>query len=146
MMKQVGQGTGKTQDGSAEAVPCLVKRFQEMVEAKPKSGLPIGHYAAVLGVSESRLTSHCRRIAGLSPLQIINAGVVRAAKERMRETNTAASAIAFSLGFRDPAYFSRFFRLQTGQTPTEYRTAARRESHPPLPPSSAPITACAARR
>lgn len=103
---------------------CVVRRFQEMIDAKPRAGLPIGHYAAVLGISESRLTAHCRRHTGRSPLQIISACLVREAKQRMVSTGSSTSEIAFSLGFRDPAYFSRFFRLQTGQTPTEFRAAA----------------------
>lgn len=120
-----GTVTASETGAADQAALRLVERFVQLVESKPRAGLPIGHYAAVLGVSESRLTSQCRRIAGVSPLQIINACIVRTAMARMRETKLPANAIAFGLGFRDPAYFSRFFRLRTGQTPTEYRTAAR---------------------
>jgi AraC-like DNA-binding protein len=60
----------------------FVRRFQDLVEAKPRTGLPIGHYAAVLGVSESRLTAHCRRLTGRSPLQIINTCVMRKQRKR----------------------------------------------------------------
>jgi AraC family transcriptional activator of pobA len=112
-----------------------------LIEAKPRAGLPIGHYAAVLGVSESRLTSHCRRVTGRSPLQIINGCIVRRAREKMLATKLSTSEIAFSLGFRDPAYFSRFFRLQTGQTPTEFRTSAG-----PAAGARPNVTACADRR
>ena len=133
-------------DGVTSTAPhaCLVRRFGELIEAKPRAGLPIGHYAAVLGVSESRLTAHCRRVTGRSPLQIINACLVRRAKEKMLGTKLSTSEIAFSLGFRDPAYFSRFFRLQTGQTPTEFRATAAAEKG--AAPARSAVTAYADRR
>ncbi len=136
--KDTGVGTERT--------ACLAQRLQELIEAKPRAGLPIGHYAAVLRVSESRLTSHCRRQTGRSPSQIINACIVRKAREKMLAANLSTSEIAFSLGFRHPAYFSRFFRLQTGQTPTEFRAAARDGGDYRAAAARPDVTACADRR
>jgi AraC family transcriptional activator of pobA len=36
-----------------------------------------------------------------------------------------AKDIADTLGFHDPAYFSRFFKQHTGQSPDEFRAAER---------------------
>jgi len=33
--------------------------------------------------------------------------------------------IAYSLGFSDAAYFTRFFRKEVGQAPSQFRLAAR---------------------
>ena len=31
--------------------------------------------------------------------------------------------IAFALGFEDPSYFARFYKSQTGKSPSEFRAA-----------------------
>jgi AraC family transcriptional activator of pobA len=33
--------------------------------------------------------------------------------------------VAYSLGFREPAYFNRFFKRVTGQSPGAYRRSCR---------------------
>jgi len=44
----------------------------------------------------------------------------------------AVKQIAGLLGFADEAYFGRFFRKQTGTTPSEFRQAARQRLAPDL--------------
>jgi hypothetical protein len=70
----------------------FVRRFQDLVEAKPRTGLPIGHYAAVLGVSKEGSRPIAARLTGRSPLQIINTCVMRRATEKMLETRLHARA------------------------------------------------------
>ncbi len=36
-------------------------------------------------------------------------------------SDLSSNKIAYDLGFNDPAYFSRFFKNQTGMTPNTYR-------------------------
>ncbi len=124
-----GQDRGTPKQGCTPATdpPSFIRRFQELVEARPRTGLPVGHYAAVLGVSESRLTSHCRRLTGRSPLQVINAAVMRRAREAMLSSRQSVSQIAFGLGFSEPTYFTRVFRRHTGMTPTDFRANAKRD-------------------
>ena len=118
---------------AAEADCSLLQRFLDLIEVKSRAGLPIGHYAAVLRVSESRLTAQCRRVARQSPQRLISAYLVRKAKAQILETTLSTSQIAFSLGFHDPAYFSRFFRQQTGQTPTQFRLTSHAAGRPAAP-------------
>jgi AraC family transcriptional activator of pobA len=40
-------------------------------------------------------------------------------------TFDSAQEIGYRLGFTDPAYFSRFFLRQVGQTPRSWRLAER---------------------
>jgi AraC-like DNA-binding protein len=108
-----------------DRIPCFGRRFQDLIEANPRTGLPIGYYAAVLGVSESRLYSHCHRFAGQSPLRMVNACVMHRAAELLSKETLSVKAIALCLGFHDPGYFSRFFRQRTGRTPSAFRAAAR---------------------
>lgn len=47
---------------------------------------------------------------------------IEKAKEFLCDTNLSISSIANDLGYRDSSYFIKLFRLETGQTPTSYRT------------------------
>ena len=50
------------------------------------------------------------------------------------DTAQTVEQIAYGLGFRDPAYFSRFFSRRVGMSPGAYRKAARLA--PPPPPTA----------
>jgi len=43
------------------------------------------------------------------------------AKRLLLFTTASASEICYELGFKDPAYFNRFFSRQTGLSPGDYR-------------------------
>lgn len=100
-------------------------RFRELIETAFRQHWGIGAYAARLGVSASRLTAICRRTAGRSPLAIVHARLLAEAKRDLLYTTMSVAEIGYALGFRDPAYFTRFFAKQAGQPPTEFRRAAR---------------------
>ncbi|WP_258525499.1 helix-turn-helix domain-containing protein [Paenibacillus sp. YN15] len=53
-------------------------------------------------------------------------------KELLRTCSYSVSNIAESVGYTDNYYFSRFFKKQTGLSPTEYRNHVKRNSM--LPP------------
>jgi AraC family transcriptional activator of pobA len=44
------------------------------------------------------------------------------AKEKVLDVNRAISEIAYDLGFKYPAHFTRVFKKNTGYTPNEYRS------------------------
>jgi len=77
--------------------------------------------AAELGVTTARLNVACRRVAGCSTLHLLHAAQLAEAKRALLYTEQPISEIAYSLGFEDPAYFSRFFSRRTGRTPSAFR-------------------------
>jgi AraC family transcriptional regulator, transcriptional activator of pobA len=64
---------------------------------------------------------------------VINARVVHEAERELVYSILGIKQIAGLLGFSDDAYFGRFFRKQTGRTPTEFREAARLSLAPEKP-------------
>jgi AraC family transcriptional activator of pobA len=54
--------------------------------------------------------------------------LTREACRRLLYVAAPANSLALELGFEDPAYFSRFFRRQTGLSPQKWRAAQRVES------------------
>ena len=67
------------------------------------------------------LNTLCRALAGQSALQIVHQRIVLEAKRDLIYTSLTINQLADSLGFADPAYFSRFFRRMTGLSPRDFR-------------------------
>jgi AraC family transcriptional activator of pobA len=60
---------------------------------------------------------------------MIHARIITEAKRNLIFGNTSMEQIAFSLGFSNAAYFTRFFRKEVGQTPSQFRLSARDGTH-----------------
>ncbi len=110
--------------GSADAA--LTERFKKLINADFRRAEPIVAYARRLGVSEDRLQAACRRRLGQRPLGVLQRRVVLEAQRWLVHTTLPIGAIGHELGFRDPAYFSRFFKRNTGETPKVYRARVGR--------------------
>lgn len=110
-----------------------VERFRALVDASFRAHLPVEHYAAQLGLTAGHLSRLCREVLGMSSLEVINARVVHEAERELVYSKLGIKQIAGLLGFSDVAYFGRFFRKQTGRTPTEFREAARLRLAPEKP-------------
>ena len=101
----------------------LVKRalaYFHQHYAQPLSRAEIAH---AIGVSGSYLSEIFRKELGISPWEYLNRYRIKLAKELLHQTNKSITAIAFEVGFDDPAYFNRVFRKLVGQSPGHYRRA-----------------------
>lgn len=101
-----------------------IERFRALVDARFRTRLTVEACAHELGITTGQLTRLCREVLGMSSLDVINARIVHEAQRDLVYTSTTIKQLAAALGFEDEAYFSRFFRKQTGQTPKEFRAAA----------------------
>ncbi|HEX8595772.1 MAG TPA: helix-turn-helix domain-containing protein [Pseudomonas sp.] len=81
----------------------------------------IERYADQLGISAAHLNALCRRLTAQSALQIINQRLVLEAKRDLVYTTLTINQVSDRLGFSEPAYFSRFFKRSTGQSPKYFR-------------------------
>ncbi|MFC4167577.1 helix-turn-helix domain-containing protein [Teichococcus aestuarii] len=108
-------------DAAASADTLHFARFRALVEQWFHEPRPIADYQKALGLSEKRLAALCRAAAGRTPLQILNERRITEARRSLRYSSLSVAEIGYGLGFRDPAYFSRFFRRMTGLTPGQAR-------------------------
>lgn len=127
-------GVAKAKANAGEAGPALVesraqrhvRRFQELLEQGFREQRRIEHYATLLGITSTQLNRVCRQQLGASALAVMHRRILAEAERDLAYTTLSIKAIAYSLGFSDAAYFSRFFHKQTGSTPGDYRQAAHR--------------------
>lgn len=103
----------------------ILQRYRQLVEVWFRQHRPISDYAEELGVTADRLHSICQRALGRAPIQLLHERVVQEAKLRLERSARNIQEISDSLGFRDPTYFSHFFKRKTGLSPAGYRAIAR---------------------
>jgi len=56
---------------------------------------------------------------------LLSEKIVSQAKRDLAFTIMTAQEVAFALGFADPAYFTRFFARESGETPRQFRERER---------------------
>lgn len=99
----------------------LFRRFNLEIETHFREHLTLSHYAKTLNVTEARLNSVCRRIAGSPSKRLVHDRLMQEARRLLVFTRMSVNEIGYQLGFQDPAYFCRFFARHVGSTPSRYR-------------------------
>ncbi len=101
-----------------------LRRFRRLVELHYLERWPVGRYAREVGLSESSLNRVCTGLGGGTAFDIIQRRLALEARRRL-EYAGAVSTIASELGFRDAAYFCRFFRKHNAVSPAAFRRRQR---------------------
>jgi len=101
----------------------VVAHLRERIEARFRQRESVATHAAALGVSETALRLACARVGGLSPTAMLDERAMLEARRLLLYTDMSVNQIAWSVGFEDPAYFSRFFARHAGVAPRRFRAA-----------------------
>lgn len=104
----------------------LVAHFRALANRHAAEGWTVRQYARSLGVSVEQLSRACRLTAARSPMRIAHDRLMAEAKRSLLYTSMSVQDVAFSLGFDDPAYFTRFFIRRQGCSPSQFRRDAGR--------------------
>ena len=99
----------------------IFRSFNEMIENHFLDHWSLNQYAAELAITETRLNDICRRVANISSKKLIFDRQMQEAKRLLIFSDASINAVCYQLGFKDPAYFSRFFTRHAGVRPSDYR-------------------------
>lgn len=102
----------------------ILKKFRALVENKYRQQWNVQQYAGALHTSVSSLNRVCKHSVGITAKSIIQNRVLIEAKRKLIYTQYPVDQVAYTLGFKDPAYFTRYFKKLEGVPPSEYRTGA----------------------
>jgi AraC family transcriptional activator of pobA len=105
----------------------LADRFRELIDQHYRDNLQLQDYASLMRASLVQLRAACAAATGQSPTKMIHARIITEAKRNLIFGDMTMEQIAYSLGFSDAAYFTRFFRKEVGQAPSQFRLAAREQ-------------------
>ena len=99
----------------------LVREFNYLVEKNFREQHSVAHYAGLLNKSPKTITNTFKKIGEKSPLNAIHDRIALESKRLLHYTKKDISEIAYELGFENVQGFSRFFKKQVGNSPTDFR-------------------------
>jgi AraC-like DNA-binding protein len=98
-----------------------VRAAMEFCEANYRRRVRLEELAAVVGYSPSHLSRLISRHLGRSFLEHVVALRMEAGMQLLESSAPSVGEIAHSLGYTDPAHFTRAFTKFTGLSPESYR-------------------------
>ena len=100
----------------------LIARAIDYVEKNiDRSELSVEELSQELGMSRVHLYKKLTAITGRSPLEFIRVIRLKRAAQLLRESQLNISEIAYSVGFNNPKYFSRYFKEEFNMLPSDYK-------------------------
>ncbi len=108
-------------EGTGSPSKVLLKKFEQLVEVHFVQLHQVNEYAQLLAVTPNHLNNLAKKWKGKNASSIIQERIVLEIKRLLLQGELSNKEIAFSLSFNDPAYFSRFFKRQTGFSPKEFK-------------------------
>jgi AraC family L-rhamnose operon transcriptional activator RhaR len=113
-------GMALTQPHHLEPLSPLSRKVDALLAAPESAGVSLGELAGRAGYQHDYLNRVLKRHAGLTLGQFRSRKLVPKAQQLLRQKDSIA-AVASEMGFTEPNYFARWFRKQTGQTPSAWR-------------------------
>ena len=99
----------------------LHRRFRLAVESHFRRYHNVTDYATHLGCSVKNLSRAVTSICGITPKEFLSKRIILEAKRLLAYTDRPVGLISDHLGFKDPSYFTKFFRKKMNCTPGEFR-------------------------
>jgi len=121
--RQSQQGSSNQHDDKSpqQRSSQYLQRFNQLVNRDFALQRTVESYATEIGVTAPHLNAVCKQQLGKNALALVHERLLLECCRRLSYTIQPISIIADQLGFADPAYFTRFFKRHTGQSPKQYR-------------------------
>lgn len=113
----------ESRGGATKGTPAFEKvmHLQRLIDAHFRTlKFPAG-YAEKLNITPRHLSRICRETVGKSPQELITDRIFLEAKRLLVHSDITVAAVAEQLGYDDPSYFIRQFKVCTGRTPKAFQ-------------------------
>ncbi|WII72854.1 helix-turn-helix domain-containing protein [Bdellovibrio sp. 22V] len=104
----------------------LTDKFLQLIEENYNKQHDVEFYARKMNMSAKALTMKVSRRLGKSARTLVQERCLLEGKRLLAYSDLSVGEIAETLGYEDPNYFSRFFRMKTKKTPLAFRKAAKK--------------------
>lgn len=95
--------------------------FLKLLSKEIYSHREVSYFSELLNISNRTLNDVVKKATGQTTLSYIHARLINEAKSKLLYTRLNIKEIAYSIGFEDALYFSRFFKKRTNSSPEEFR-------------------------
>lgn len=99
-----------------------IKQLETLIDLHYKGEKSPAQYASRMNMTAKHLNRIVQLSIGKTTTNLITERVLLEAKRLLSHSNQNITEIAESLGFDEHAYFSRLFRKNTGETPSEFKS------------------------
>lgn len=96
------------------------RNFRLLLEKHFTIEQKVSAYADMLAMSEKQLNELCKKTVGKTVSELISERVILEAKRLLKHSSKSHKEIAYTLNFNDPAHFSKYFKLKTGISPSDF--------------------------
>ena len=110
-----------------QEIDTRMQKALEYIQLHYQIELSVSELAETVQLSISRFSNLFKQTFGCLPLQYIIRYRVKRACTLFRHTSWNITQVAAAVGFRDPLYFSRVFKKETGMSPSQYRKSVNSE-------------------
>ncbi|MEY8759639.1 helix-turn-helix domain-containing protein [Chryseobacterium tongliaoense] len=99
----------------------IISRFLNLIDVHFKEERSVSFYADKLNISPNYLNIVCKKNLKASASSLIQNRILLEAKRLLKVSEMSVKDIVYDLGFYDHASFSKFFKAQTGMTPSQFK-------------------------
>ena len=107
-------------NGTNEDVNLLFD-LKEIIDAKFREPISMVEISSTLHYKPAKVIQITREKLNYSINKLKSQKLLLEAQRKVVFSDFSTKEIAYDLGFNDPAYFNRFFKLETQKTPSEFR-------------------------
>lgn len=97
--------------------------ISQFVESRLHSVVTVEEMAEAVHLHPNYFIAYFKKHFGIPPIKYVSRKRAERAKQLLATTTLSVKEIADRTGFQDTSHFTKFFRKETSQSPTEYRAA-----------------------
>ena len=117
--------SGDNQTIEKEAISDLdkgfVSRFKSLVEERMKDAeLNVEDLGRNMGMSRVQLYRKLKSLTNYSPNELLRQMRLKKAASLLASSDMTVAEIAYEVGFSSPSYFTKCYKEQFGESPTEF--------------------------
>jgi len=111
----------KKETGPPTTQQSLLQKYIQLVNNHYIDKRTVQEYADLLSVTSNHLSQSIKLTSGKNAHAYITDRLASEARSLIQYTDLEITEIAYQLNFSDPANFGKFFKKQTGVSPSEFR-------------------------